>query len=64
MERLTNLAKVTQPENSRARIQMQAVWLQGPCSAKSMDFIASASWPLFLGWSCEPLEIQPIQADE
>lgn len=45
MEKLTNLAKVTQPERSRARIQLQAVWLQGPCSAKSVDFL-----PLPLGF--------------
>lgn len=61
MERLTNSAKVTQPESSRARIQMQAVWLQGPCSTKSVDSVASASWPFFLGWGCEPWKPSPFR---
>lgn len=68
MEKLSNLAKVTQPERSRARIPLQAVWLQGPCSAKSVDFLASSSWLLFfffsLGWGLRALESQPVQTDE
>lgn len=47
MKRLSNLAKVTQPESGRARIQMQVLWLQRLCSTKSMD-LTLLSLPLGL----------------
>lgn len=61
MERLTNLAKVTHPESSRAGIQMQIVWVQSPYSSKSVDSIASTSWHFFLGWSYEPWKFSPFR---
>ena len=50
MEGLNNLAKVTQPESHKARIKIQAEWLQ------AHNLVNQWTLPLlgpFLGWSCK-----------